>query len=41
MVAEIIAAYGGVTAFEFRTDGSVDAKWLNVSEDTVAKRRPS
>jgi len=32
---QYIAAYGGVTAFEFRTDGSVDAKSLNVSEDTI------
>jgi D-glycero-alpha-D-manno-heptose-7-phosphate kinase len=32
---QFIAAYGGVTAFEFRTDGTVDAKSLNVSEDTI------
>ena len=32
---QYIAAYGGVTAFEFRTDGTVDAKSLDVSEDTI------
>ena len=32
---QFIAAYGGVTAFDFRKDGTVDAKSLNVSEDTI------
>ena len=32
---QFIAAYGGVTAFDFRKDGTVDAKSLNVSEDTM------
>jgi len=32
---QYIAAYGGVTAFDFRTDGTVEAKSLNVSEETL------
>jgi D-glycero-alpha-D-manno-heptose-7-phosphate kinase len=32
---QYIAAFGGVTAFEFRQDGRVDASPLNVSEETI------
>lgn len=32
---QYIAAYGGVTAFEFGQDGRVDARPLNVSEQTL------
>jgi D-glycero-alpha-D-manno-heptose-7-phosphate kinase len=32
---QYIAAYGGVTAFEFHKDGSVDARSLRVSEETL------
>jgi D-glycero-alpha-D-manno-heptose-7-phosphate kinase len=32
---QYIAAYGGVTAFHFRKDGSVDARPLDASEDTL------
>ncbi len=32
---QYIAAYGGVTAFEFRKDGSVDAHPVGASEDTL------
>jgi D-glycero-alpha-D-manno-heptose-7-phosphate kinase len=32
---QFIAAFGGITAFEFRSDDTVEAKSLNVSEDTL------
>jgi D-glycero-alpha-D-manno-heptose-7-phosphate kinase len=32
---QYIAAFGGVTAFEFREDGRVDARPLDVSEETL------
>jgi D-glycero-alpha-D-manno-heptose-7-phosphate kinase len=32
---QYIAAYGGVTAFHFRKDGSVDARPVDASEDTL------
>src|SRR5438477_9470202 len=32
---QYIAAYGGITCFEFRTDGSVEASPLAISEETL------
>lgn len=32
---QYIASFGGVTAFEFRKDGTVDASPLNVDEETI------
>ena len=32
---QYIAAYGGLTCFEFNTDGSVEARPLNISMDTL------